>query len=94
MFYYKMARFYLPDDVLKIIKDYTRPLTRPDWRTLHLMPLQKYSDDYYTQYMKRRFVLYSCSYEEYYRLESNYKRIFNRNNFYNIFGKIDCNPNG
>ena len=27
----------LPDDVLAIIKDFSRPLTRPDWRTLHRM---------------------------------------------------------
>ena len=27
----------LPDDVLQIIKEYSRPLTRPDWRTLHKM---------------------------------------------------------
>ena len=25
----------LPDDVLLIIRDYSKPLTRPDWRTLH-----------------------------------------------------------
>jgi hypothetical protein len=25
----------LPDDVLRIIRDFSRPLTRPDWRTLH-----------------------------------------------------------
>jgi hypothetical protein len=28
----------LPDDILKIIKEYTMPLTRPDWRSLHRMP--------------------------------------------------------
>lgn len=28
----------LPEDVLKIIKEYSRPLTRPDWRILHRMP--------------------------------------------------------
>ena len=28
----------LPEDVLKIIKEYSRPLTRPDWRSLHCMP--------------------------------------------------------
>jgi hypothetical protein len=28
----------LPEDVLKIIKEYSRPLTRPDWRSLHRMP--------------------------------------------------------
>ena len=28
----------LPDDVLAIIKEFARPVTRPDWRTLHIMP--------------------------------------------------------
>ena len=28
----------LPDDILYIIRDYSRALTRPDWRTLHRMP--------------------------------------------------------
>ena len=30
----------LPDDVLQIIKDYSRPMTRPDWRRLHKMSYQ------------------------------------------------------
>ena len=25
----------LPDDVLTIIKDFSRPMTRPDWKTMH-----------------------------------------------------------
>ena len=25
----------LPLDILSIVKDFSRPLTRPDWRTLH-----------------------------------------------------------
>jgi hypothetical protein len=33
-----MARFELPDDLLQIIKDYSMPVTRPDWRSLHIMP--------------------------------------------------------
>lgn len=28
----------LPDDVIALIKEFSRPLTRPDWRTLHKMP--------------------------------------------------------
>ena len=28
----------LPDDVLFIIRDFSRPLTRPDWRTFRHMP--------------------------------------------------------
>ena len=27
----------LPDDIIKIIKEYSMPITRPDWRTLHKM---------------------------------------------------------
>ena len=27
----------LPDDVLKIISQYAKPLTRPDWRRIHKM---------------------------------------------------------
>ena len=26
----------LPDDVVSIIRDYSRPITRPNWRFLHL----------------------------------------------------------
>ena len=36
-----MAKFFntmeLPDDIIYIIRDYSRALTRPDWRTLHRM---------------------------------------------------------
>jgi hypothetical protein len=32
----------LPEDVLKIIREFSRPLTRPDWRTLHIMPQYEY----------------------------------------------------
>ena len=27
----------LPDDVINVIRDFTRPLTRPNWRTLRKM---------------------------------------------------------
>ena len=29
-----------PDDILRIIREFSRPLTRPDWRTLNRLPLQ------------------------------------------------------
>ena len=35
---YANKKMELPDDVLQIIKDYAQPQTRPDWRTLHIMP--------------------------------------------------------
>ena len=28
----------LPQDILQIIKEYAKPVTRPDWRTVHIMP--------------------------------------------------------
>ena len=28
----------LPDDILSLVRDFSMPLTRPDWRTLHRMP--------------------------------------------------------
>ena len=34
----------LPEDVIRIINEYSKPLTRPDWRTLHKMRI---SDFYY-----------------------------------------------
>ena len=32
----------LPGDVLSIIKEYSMPLTRPDWKRLHLMTNQRF----------------------------------------------------
>ena len=35
----------LPDDVLQIIREYSKPVTRPDWRTLNRLPLYKLYDE-------------------------------------------------
>ena len=32
----------LPEDVLRIIKAYAQPITRPDWRKLHIMTFDKF----------------------------------------------------
>lgn len=32
----------LPEDCLKIIKEYAQPVTRPDWRLLRIMPNQRF----------------------------------------------------
>lgn len=48
-----MARcLELPDDVLAIINEYARPMTRPDWRTLHKMPYYRYKQECYSNYFK------------------------------------------
>jgi hypothetical protein len=43
----------LPEDILKIIKEYSMPITRPDWRTLHIMP-----DYIYKNILSRHIILY------------------------------------
>ena len=43
----------LPDDVIKIIKEYSMPLTRPDWRTLHKMTIRFYMDEYIDRLKKQ-----------------------------------------
>jgi hypothetical protein len=62
-------KMYLPDDVIRIIKDYSMPLTRPDWKTLHKMPLQLFETEFYFIYQKRYRHLNG-------RMDTNYKRIF------------------
>lgn len=32
----------LPDDVLGLVRDFSRPVTRPDWRTLHPMTAYRF----------------------------------------------------
>jgi hypothetical protein len=44
----------LPEDILKIIKEYSMPITRPDWRTLHIMPNHTYK-----QLLYRHSIVYS-----------------------------------
>ena len=43
----------LPDDVVRMIKEYSMPLTRPDWRNLHKMTFTNYLLSYDTQYRMR-----------------------------------------
>jgi hypothetical protein len=42
-----------PDDVLKIIRDYSMPVTRPDWRNLHKMTYIEYETAFFLVYKKR-----------------------------------------
>ena len=46
-------RFDLPEDILKIIKEYSMPVTRPDWRTLHKMPIRLYMGEYIHRLIKQ-----------------------------------------
>ena len=58
----------LPVDVLQIIKEYSMPVTRPDWRTLHIMPSYLYENEFFKIYYKR----YNMNYARYIK----YKPLF------------------
>ena len=47
----------LPEDVLRIIKEYSMPLTRPDWRKLHKMTNDSYLVDFYEQHCNRLYYI-------------------------------------
>jgi hypothetical protein len=40
----------LPDDVLRLVRDFSRPITRPDWRDLHLMSARTLHEDVCMRY--------------------------------------------
>ena len=85
-----MALHYsLPDDVIQIIKEYSMPLTRPDWKTLRIMPNITYRGEYYLIYLKRRDKLNAANYEEYIHLTIFYKPQFSGWNYQKMFSHKD-----
>jgi hypothetical protein len=48
----------LPEDVCKLIREYSQPITRPDWRRLHIMPKLRFHQilarDAYNNRIKRK----------------------------------------
>jgi len=43
----------LPDDVLQIIKEFSQPITRPDWRKLHIMTFDNFYKNLYSYHIVR-----------------------------------------
>ena len=52
----------LPVDIQRLIKEHSMPITRPDWRTLHIMTTETYLEDYRIQHKDR--LRYINSYPE------------------------------
>jgi len=80
----------LPDDVLHIIKEYSMPITRPDWRTLHRMTYETLLVDFYYEIIKRTRYINNHptrdTFEHVIRIYT-YKKIFTEFNYVYIFGK-------
>ena len=66
----------LPEDVLRLVKEYSMPATRSDWRTLHLMPHDKYISEYDYQYRARLKYIHSHDNYELTGTLNLYKNVF------------------
>jgi hypothetical protein len=75
----------LPEDVIRIINAYAKPLTRPDWKTLRIMPNIIFRGEYYLIYLKRRDKLNVANYQEYIHLNIFYKPQFSGWNYERLF---------
>ena len=65
-----------PEEICKLIKEYSMPATRPDWRTCGKINKKLFVTDYnYVYYKKLGIMIYLYPDEE--LLYENYKRVFN-----------------
>ena len=62
----------LPDDVLAQIKDFSRPITRPDWRHLHRMSGYRFHGDVVKTYNKMNLPVINSFVERYERQDMQY----------------------
>ena len=68
----------LPDDIIVLIKEYSRPLTRPDWRTLHHMPEFDFCVSLAKQYNKSMSKIYETTLDK----NTRYKYMYCTKKFY------------
>jgi hypothetical protein len=79
----------LPEDVLILIKEYSKPATNPKWRTLRIMPNITFRGEYYLIYLTRRDKLNSAPFEDYIRLNVFYKPQFSAWHYERLFQPKD-----
>ena len=80
----------LPHDVVKIIKEYAMPVTRPDWRTLHMMTYEAFIVDFYYEVIKRTRYINNHPRRNTFAhtiLICTYKRIFTEYHYIDVFSK-------
>jgi hypothetical protein len=73
-----------PEDIVQIISEYSKPLTRPDWRTLHIMKPIILHNEFVRQVFRRFKKLETVDGDEFIRLISSYKQIFSFNHYDNF----------
>ena len=65
-----------PDDVLRIIKAYSMPFTRADWRTCCKFSQRQLKQGFKHVVMQRHYKIITCRNEEYMHIYYNYKPLF------------------
>ena len=69
----------LPQDLLPLIKEFSMPITRPDWRSIHIMTLDVYRNSYRSEVRKRYIKITNGKSIE-------YKRMFQLYHYSHFFG--------
>jgi hypothetical protein len=70
-----------PEDVLRIIKEYSMPVTRSDWRICGKINKLDYMREFKKVVMQRHLRVMSCNHEEYVRVYRTYKTMFTIRNY-------------
>ena len=65
-----------PDEILRIIKEYSLPVTRPDWRICGQMNIVTYMSEFNKIVMQRHYKIMTCLDIDYIRIYHTYKPIF------------------
>ncbi len=70
----------LPNDVLVVIKEFSRPRTRPDWRGLHLMTSYRFHINIKNTFNKRNIPAINTFAKRY--DQSEYTYVFGQGRFF------------
>lgn len=81
----------LPDDVLGLIRDFSRPITRPDWRGLHRMTSYKFHINIKISFNSKNIPVINSFAERYDQSEFTY--VFGQGRFFEPIVLIKYNKN-
>jgi len=81
----------LPDDVLGLVRDFSRPITDPGWRGLHLMTAYRFHINIKHTYNQKNIPVINRFAERYDQLE--YKYVFGQGRLFEPIVLIFLNKN-
>ena len=81
----------LPDDVLGLVRDFSRPLTHPGWRGLHLMTAYRFHINIKNTFNQKNIPVINRFAERYDQLE--YRYVFGQGRLFEPIVLIFLNKN-